>query len=134
MRDIVADYLTPQLKRVKRGILNIGGDILQFLFGTLTQSDAKRYTQHIQKLEEEQQSFLRISQEQMVVLKSAITSFNITMRKVNRNERILTENLQLLNKMVVEEISQMHNQVDSVMMINEYIQQIQRGIIVSTHV
>ena len=113
--------------------MNIGGEILQFLFGTLTQSDAKRYTQHIQKLEEEQQSFLRISQEQMVVLKSAITSFNITMRKVNRNERILTENLQRLNKIVVEEISQMHNQVDSVMMINEYIQQIQRGIIECQH-
>jgi hypothetical protein len=31
--------------------------------------------------------------------------------------------------MVVEEISQMHNQVDSVTMINEYIKQIQRGII-----
>jgi hypothetical protein len=76
---------------VKRSILNIGGDILRFLFGTLTQSDAKRYTQHIQKLEEEQQSFLRIPQEQMVVLKSAITSFNIIMQKVNRNERLLTE-------------------------------------------
>jgi hypothetical protein len=68
-----------------------------------------------------------------MVLKSAITSFIITTQKVNRNERILTENLQRLNKMVVEEISQMHNQVDWVMMINEYIQQIERGIIVSTH-
>ena len=74
LRDIVADYLTFQPKRVKRGILNVGGDILKFLFGTLTQSDARKYTQHIQKLEDEQQSFLRISQEQMVVLKSAITS------------------------------------------------------------
>jgi hypothetical protein len=57
----------------------------------LTQSDARKYTQHIQKLETEQQSFLRIAQEQMVVLKSAITSFNITMQKVDRNERILTK-------------------------------------------
>ena len=113
---------------MKRGILNLGGDVLKFLFGTLTQSDAKKYTQHIQSLEEEQQSFLRISQEQMVVLKSAITSFNITMQKVDRNERILTENLQRLNKVVVDEINQMHTQVDSVMMINENIQQIQRGI------
>ena len=64
----------------------------------------------------------------MVVLKSAITSFNITMQKVDRNERILTENLQRLNKMVVDEINQMHTQVDSVMMVNENIQQIQRGI------
>jgi hypothetical protein len=105
---------------------------LRFLFGTLTQSDANKYTQHIKKLEKEQQSLLRISQEQMVVLKSAITSFNITMQRINRNERILIENLHL-NKMVVDENSQMHTQMDSVMMINEYTQQIQRGIRMSTH-
>ena len=50
LRDIVADYLSSQPeqpKRIKRGILNLGGDILKFLFGTLAQSDAKKYTQHI---------------------------------------------------------------------------------------
>jgi hypothetical protein len=128
LKDIVADYLTSQHTRVKRGILDLGGDILKFLFGTLTQSDAKKYTQHIQKLENEQQSFLSISQEQMVVLKSATTSFNVTMQKVNRNERTLTENLQRLSKMVVDELNQMRTQMDSVMMLNENIQQIQQGI------
>jgi len=69
LKDIVADYLSsqPEPKSFKRGILNLGGDVLKFLFGTLTQSDAKKYTQHIQRLEDEQQSFLRISQEKMVV-------------------------------------------------------------------
>jgi len=131
LKDIVADYLSSQpeqTKRFKRGILNLGGDVLKFMFGTLTQSDAKKYTQHIQSLEDEQQSFLGISQEQIVVLKSAITSFNITMQRVDRNERILNENLQRLSKMVVDEINQMHTQINSVMMINENIQQIQRGI------
>jgi hypothetical protein len=47
LKDIVADCLTSQLKRVKRGILNLGGDILKFLFGTLTQSDAQKiYSAH----------------------------------------------------------------------------------------
>jgi len=113
--------------------LNFGGDILKFLFGTLTQSDANKYTQHIKTLENEQQSILRISQEQMVVLKSAITSFNITTRKVNRNEKLLTENLQRLSKLVVEEINQIHTQIDSVIMINENIRQIQRGLLECQH-
>ena len=52
----------------------------------------------------------------MVVLKSAITSFHITMQKVDRNEIILNENLQRLSKIVVDEINQMHTQIDSVMM------------------
>ena len=86
LRDIIADYLSTS-ERTKRGILDLEGNILKFLFGTLTQSDVKKYTEHIQRLENEQQSFLRVSQEQMTVLKSAIMSFNITMQKVKKNER-----------------------------------------------
>jgi hypothetical protein len=93
LKDVLSDYLASNPERSKRGLLDVGGDILKFLFGTLTQSDAQKYTQHIQELKTEQQSFLRISQEQMIILKSAITSFNITMQKINKNEKILTENL-----------------------------------------
>ena len=52
---------------------------------------------------------------------------NLTIQKVERNEKILTENLQRLNKMTVDEVHRMHTQIDSVMMVNENIQQIQRG-------
>jgi hypothetical protein len=64
----------------------------------------------------------------MTVLKSAITSVNITMIKVNKNERVLAENLQRLNKIVVDEINQTQNQLDSVLVLNENIQQVQRGL------
>jgi hypothetical protein len=50
LKDIIADYLSSPSGRTKRGILNLGGDILKFLFGTLTQSDAQKYTEHIQRL------------------------------------------------------------------------------------
>jgi hypothetical protein len=50
------------------------------------------------------------------------------MQKVNKNEKTLTENLQRLNQMVVNEINKMQYQFDSVMTINENIRQIQRGI------
>jgi hypothetical protein len=128
LKDVIADYLSTQPDRIKRGILDLGGDILKFLFGTLTQSDAKAYTEHIQKLEDEQHSFLRLSKEQMIVLKSAVTSFNLTMQKVNKNERVLTENLQRLNTIVVNEINRMQTQLDSVLILNENIQQVQRGL------
>jgi len=61
----------------------------------------------------------------MIVLKSAITSFNLTMRKVNRNEKILTENLR--HQLVVDEINKMQSQLDSVLIINENIRHTQRG-------
>jgi hypothetical protein len=50
---------------MKRGILDFGGNILKFLFGTLTQSDAENFNQHITQLETEQREFLRISKEQI---------------------------------------------------------------------
>ena len=126
LRDIIADYLSTSSERTKRGILDLGVNILKFLFGTLTQSDAKKYTEHIQRLENEQ-SFSRVSQEQMTVLKSAILSFNITMQKVNKNEKILNENLLRLNKIVVEELNNMKAHIDSVMILKENIQQV-RGL------
>jgi len=63
LRDVITDYLASNPERNERGLLDVGGDILKFLFGTLTQSDTQKYTQLIQELEREQQSFLRISQE-----------------------------------------------------------------------
>ena len=69
LKDIVADYLYTQPERKKRGILNFGRDVLKFLFGTLTQADANRYTRHTEQLQTEQQSSLHISQEQITVLK-----------------------------------------------------------------
>jgi hypothetical protein len=80
-----------------------GGDVLKFLFGTLTQSDAKNYNKHIRQLEDKQKQFLHISKEQMMILKSAITSFNITMRKVDKNEKILADELRRLSKVVTSE-------------------------------
>ena len=50
LKDIIADYLSSPSERMERGILDMGGDILKFLFGTLTQSDANKYIEHIQKL------------------------------------------------------------------------------------
>jgi hypothetical protein len=38
LKDIKADYLSSQPLRSKRGILDFGGDILKFLFGTFSQT------------------------------------------------------------------------------------------------
>jgi hypothetical protein len=50
------------------------------------------------------------------------------MEKVNRTEKVLAENLQRLNKLVIDEINRMQTQLDSVLILNENIQHIQRGL------
>jgi hypothetical protein len=54
LKEIIADYLSSQPLRTKRRIIDLGGDILKFLFGTLTQSYARIYNKHISQLEKEQ--------------------------------------------------------------------------------
>ena len=63
LKNVIANYLASNPKKSKRELLNLGGDNLKFLFRTLTQSDAQKYTQHIQELESKQQLFLKNSQE-----------------------------------------------------------------------
>jgi hypothetical protein len=133
LKDIIADYLSSQPPRTKRGILDFGGDILKFLFVTLTQSNARKYNQHITQLEEEQKEFLHVSKEQMTVLKSAITSFNITMQKVDKNEKLLADELRRLNKVVVSELNKVQYQVNSVIVLNENIRKVQTGLAKCQH-
>jgi chromosome segregation ATPase len=93
----------------------------------------RKYNQHITQLEDEQKEFLHISREQMTVLKSVITSFNITMQKVVRNERLLADELRRLNKMVVKGLNQVHYQVDAIIVLNENIRKVQRGLAECQH-
>ena len=61
----------------------------------------RKYNQHITQLEGEQKEFLHNSKEQMTVMKSAITSFNITMQTGDKNEKLVADELRRLNKVVV---------------------------------
>ena len=128
LKDVIADYLKPAAHRRRRGLIDFGGDILKFLFGTVTQSDAKRYNEHIKSLESEQQEFLRITKEQLTVLKSSIRSFNLTMQKVNKNEQVLVNAIQKLDNKLEMKIREDEHKMNIVLLLNENILQIQRGI------
>ena len=56
--------------REKRGVFNFIGGISKILFGTMDNKDANYYTDKISHLENEQLDFLRLSKEQITVVKS----------------------------------------------------------------
>ena len=64
----------------------------------------------------------------MTVLKSAITSFNITMQKVDKNEKFLADGLRRFNKMVVSGLNKVQYEVHSALILNENIRKVQRGL------
>ena len=93
LKNIVSDYVTDESNssRKKRAVLDFVGKISKILFGTLDYDDSVYYTNKITELEQEQKDFLRISKEQLLVIKSAVISFNSTIRDVNKNEKVLKD-------------------------------------------
>jgi hypothetical protein len=101
LKDLIAEYLkeetiSQKLHRTKGGVLNFIGDISKTVFGTLTQSEARNYNKHISELEREQKEYLHISEEQMII-KSTIITVNLTLQKVNQNEKAIKGHEKLVN-------------------------------------
>jgi hypothetical protein len=134
LKDLVAEYLKTDVpKRKKRGVLDFVGEISKILFGTLTQSDAREYNSHISQLEREQQEFLHISSEQMTVIKSTINSVNLTMRRIDQNEKALRDSLTKLNSRVNNVSFELQQVIEQVTTANMQIKIIERGLMECQH-
>jgi hypothetical protein len=72
--------------RFKRGVFNFIGGISNILFRTMDSEDASYYTDKISELEKEQADFLKLSKEQITVVKSTLISINTTLQDVYENE------------------------------------------------
>jgi hypothetical protein len=67
--------------RFKRGVFNFTGGISKVCFGTMDNEDASYYAEKISDLEKEQIEFLKLSKEQITVVKSTeIFKFHTTSR------------------------------------------------------
>ena len=134
LKDLVAEYLKTDVSyRRKRGVLDFVGEISKILFGTLTQADAREYNSHINQLEREQQEFLHISSEQMTVIKSTINSVNLTMRRINQNEKVLKDSLIRLDKKVNNATLELQQEIEQVTTANMQIKAIERGLMECQH-
>jgi hypothetical protein len=136
LKDLVAVYLTDNNQNSnhrKRGVLNFVGEVSKILFGTLTQSDARKYNRHISELEKERKEFLHLAKEQMTIIKTTITSVNSTLQKVNQNEKILKEWLTKLMNYSAHKFSDLEEEIKNVNLIKEQFRLIQRGVDESQH-
>jgi methyl-accepting chemotaxis protein len=135
MKELVLEYLQPeqQSNRRKRGVLDFVGEISKILFGTLTQSDAKEYNEHISQLEKKQKEFLHISSEQMTVIKSAIQSIDSTIQRVDKNEKLLRITILQLNEQVVNVSTWLQTEIEQVTTANAQMTIVERGVMECQH-
>ena len=75
--------------RALRGVFNFIGGISKVLFGTMDIEDASYYAEKISSLEKEQIDFLKLSKEQITVVKTTLRAMNSTLLAVSENERVI---------------------------------------------
>lgn len=63
-------------RRVRRGLVNMVGNAMKTLFGTLDETDALKYQEHFQELYQQSAMHTHIAEEQITFIKSAIDQFN----------------------------------------------------------
>ena len=101
------------------------------MFGTLDNEDANYYTDEISYLENEQLDFLKLSKEQITVVRTTLRSINSTLLTVSENEKFLAKGLEEMAKHVNEqdgEIKEMFTAYSLLLTINEHVMQLNRAI------
>lgn len=106
--------------RHKRGLVNLRGEILHYLLGTLDSNNAEYYTTQINALINDRSQTNLLLQKQIRVISSTITNFNNSAQKLNKDTHFLNENLQKFDEFVTQTTDN-EERLNVEMQINEYI-------------
>lgn len=131
VRQLTRNHDNTNYSRNKRGVFNFIGGISKILFGTMDSEDALYYTDKISNLEREQIDFLKLSKEQITVVKSTLRSMNSTLIDVSENERILSKGLEEMAKHINEhdgEVKRMFTATSMSLTVNAHSLQLERAI------
>lgn len=105
------------------------GGISKILFGTMDSEDTSFYAEKISSLDNEQTDFLKLSKEQLIIVKSTLRSLNSTLLAVSENERIISKGLDEIAKHINQrsgEINEMFTGTAMLLTVNEYNVQLER--------
>ena len=85
--EILADqYDGRWTNRSKRSVFDFIGEISKVLFGIATEHELNNCKGKFETLEKEQKDVLTIAEDQMIIMKNVLDTFNETLFKVQQNE------------------------------------------------
>jgi hypothetical protein len=133
MRSLVSQLVRTDkaIHRRKRGIFNLIGQVSHTLFGVLDSNNEEFYNSKITQLEKEQSALLKLSREQVVIVKSTLKSVNQTLNDVSSNEMILEKGLQEITKFINKgngEIREKYAHTAMLVALNDHAIQIERAL------
>ena len=105
MRSLVSQLTRTEkvVPRRKKGLFNFIGQISHSLFGVLDSDNEEFYNSKITQLEGEQADLIKLSREQVVLVKSTLKSVNKTLNDVSNNELILKRGLTEIKEFINKE-------------------------------
>lgn len=83
-------YDTPKIVRQKRGLINLGGSLQKFLFGTLDANDGERYENALKTLRSNQQNIVKQVNSQISLSKSLIDRYSRTIDSIVSNQHTIS--------------------------------------------
>ena len=92
--EILADqYDGRWTNRSKRSVFDFIGEISKVLFGIATEHELNNCKGKFETLEKEQNDVLIIAEDQMIIMKNVLDTFNETLFKVQQNENTLIKEI-----------------------------------------
>lgn len=120
--------LTRTEQRQKRGALNFVGEISKILFGTLDEADAMYYKTHIDEMESRSERLLKLTKEQVAVVRATLSGLNQTVDSITTNEQLLKNSMSKLEQFITYSLKttdQGLKRIAAFMTINEHLIQLQ---------
>jgi hypothetical protein len=105
MRNLISQLTrTARVRRRKtRGLFNFIGQISHAMFGIMDADNEEFYNKKKSRLEEEESDLIKLSREQMIIVKSTLKSVNRTLHDFSKNELILEKGSEDMKKFINHE-------------------------------
>lgn len=91
--------------RTKRGLINLGGKVSKWLFGTLDAEDGEKYDKAINELQNSQNSFQSEVNLHMSLTKQLIQNYNETISVLINNQNIIKKHIETLKSNIKKSIN-----------------------------
>lgn len=105
------------------------GTILKQIFGTLDENDALRYDEAIESLQKDEKQIVSLLEENILVTKSVLSTFNNTIKQIENNEAILAGAIDKLS-INIRNISETTNGLHILTSVNEIFDSLEAAILV----
>ncbi|XP_046983225.1 uncharacterized protein LOC124553404 [Schistocerca americana] len=102
----LVQQLTKHETKRKRGVFNFVGQVSKILFGALDEADAAYYKERIDAMERNSEGLLRLTKEQVAVVRATLAGVNRTVYTLESNEHILRTGMQRLERFMKEYVKE----------------------------